>query len=558
MTLLQTIWQRDGERVVAFGPDGEVTLAELRLGSQQLARAMARLAGPDRPSMRWALCFDDSLLFAQALLACALGGHRAILPGHQRLTGLQALQSQFDGLLTDGELPGSALTAAQLRLPLLVADDELDADGAALPPERLSLTLFSSGSTGEPKAIPKDWPQLEAELRVQMALWGERLAGTGCWPASVTSTSTACCFAFCCRSASVSPLIAAASTTRSSWRCKRPLVPDRFSCVSEPARPGHCCRRLPADRLLRRSPATGRCPAGQTAVRSAAGGDLRQQRDRRHRLAPAPPGTDPWMTLPGVEVRVGPDQGLLLRSPFLPTAGGSSAPIASPCTRAVSSCWAARIGWSSWRRSASPSTRWRAPAGAGGGGSSRRAAAATGPAPDPRRCAGAEQVGVARWAELGPGRFLLALRQHASWLEPVALPRSVRRVEQMPVNAQGKRPWPQLRSCSMSLSVDSLPANTLPTVLDCETLADGVCLQLRLDPALPWFAGHFPVRPCCRGDPDPLGDALCRQPAQAGAAISRGGSAQVPAPPAPRGRVQPAPAVAGGQGPAPLSVPARR
>ena len=29
--------------------------------------------------------------------------------------------------------------------------------------------------------------------------------------------------------------------------------------------------------------------------------------------------------------------------------------------------------------------------------------------------------------------------------EPVALPRSLRRVEQMPVNAQGKRPWPQLK-----------------------------------------------------------------------------------------------------------------
>ncbi len=51
----------------------------------------------------------------------------------------------------------------------------------------------------------------------------------------------------------------------------------------------------------------------------------------------------------------------------------------------------------------------------------------------------------------------------------------------------------------MSLSVDTLPANTLPTVLACETLADGVCLQLRLDPSLPWFAGHFPGAPCCPG-----------------------------------------------------------
>ena len=56
------------------------------------------------------------------------------------------------------------------------------------------------------------------------------------------------------------------------------------------------------------------------------------------------------------------------------------------------------------------------------------------------------ELGAARWDELGQGRFLLALRQQLRpWLEPVALPRSVRRVVQMPVNAQGKRPWPQLK-----------------------------------------------------------------------------------------------------------------
>ena len=109
------------------------------------------------------------------------------------------------------------------------------------------------------------------------------------------------------------------------------------------------------------------------------------------------------------------------------------------------------------------------------------------------------ELGAARWAELGPGRFLLALRQQRPWLEPVALPRSVRRVEQMPVNTQGKRPGHNSRSCSMRLSVDSLPANTLPTVLACETLADGVRLQLRLDPDLPWFAGHFPGAPLLPG-----------------------------------------------------------
>ena len=51
----------------------------------------------------------------------------------------------------------------------------------------------------------------------------------------------------------------------------------------------------------------------------------------------------------------------------------------------------------------------------------------------------------------------------------------------------------------MSPSADTLPMNSLPTVLGCETLADGVRLQLRLDPDLPWFAGHFPGAPLLPG-----------------------------------------------------------
>ena len=110
----------------------------------------------------------------------------------------------------------------------------------------------------------------------------------------------------------------------------------------------------------------------------------------------------------------------------------------------------------------------------------------------------------------------------------------------------------------MRLSVDSLPANTLPTVLACETLADGVRLQLRLDPDLPWFAGHFPGAPLLPGVTQIhwvmhyAASLLCWRSRFTGW-ISSSSSA-----PAPRGRVQLAPAVAGGQGPASLSLSARR
>ncbi|MBW3831915.1 AMP-binding protein [Aeromonas hydrophila] len=448
MTLLQTIWQRDGERVVAFGPDGEVTLAELRRDSQQLARAMARLAGSDRPGMRWALCFDDSLLFAQALLACALGGHRAILPGHQRLAGLQALQSQFDGLLTDGELPGSALTAAQLRLPLLVADDELDADGAALPPERLNLTLFSSGSTGEPKAIPKDWPQLEAELRVQMALWGERLAGTRV----LASVSHQHIYGLLFRI--LLPLGLGRPFDRRSIDYPEQLAlqtapwcliaSPAFLSRLDPVIPAAGCRLIvssggplqPGDAQQARR-LFGQLPVEIFGSSETGGIGWRQ----RHQVQ------TPWTTLPGVEVQVGPEQGLLLRSPFLPTTEWLA------CADRIALHEEGfellgrqdRVVKLEEKRISLDEVEARLQALA-----EVEAAAVLPLQQGQRQILGAvlvlSELGAARWAELGPGRFLLALRQQLRpWLEPVALPRSVRRVEQMPVNAQGKRPWPQLK-----------------------------------------------------------------------------------------------------------------
>ncbi|MCY9821078.1 AMP-binding protein [Aeromonas media] len=448
MTLLQTLWQRDGECVVAFGPDDEVTLAELRRGSLQLARAMARYAGAGQPGARWALCFDDSLLFTQALLACALGGYQAILPGHQRLAGLQALQAQFDGLLTDGELPGAALAVPQLRLPLLVADDEPEADGAALPPECLALTLFSSGSTGEPKAIPKAWPQLEAELRVQMALWGERLADTRV----LASVSHQHIYGLLFRI--LLPLALGRPFDRRTIDYPEQLAlqtapwcliaSPAFLSRLDPAIPAAGCRLIvssggplqPGDahqaKLL-----LGQLPVEIFGSSETGGIGWRQ----RHQVQ------TPWTALPGVEVRVGPEQGLLLRSPFLPTAEWFA------CADRIALHEGGfellgrqdRVVKLEEKRISLDEVEARLQALA-----EVEAAAVLPLQQGQRQILGAvlvlSEAGTARWAELGPGRFLLALRQQLRpWLEPVALPRSVRRVEQMPVNAQGKRPWPQLK-----------------------------------------------------------------------------------------------------------------
>lgn len=448
MTLLQTLWGREDDRVVAFGPQGEVTLAELRRGSLQLARAMARHDGAGQPGARWALCFDDSLLFAQALLACALGGYQAILPGHQRLAGLQELQAQFDGLLTDSELPGAALPVPQLRLPLADAHEGLDAAHSDLAPERLDLTLFSSGSTGEPKAIPKAWPQLEAELRVQMALWGERLADARV----LASVSHQHIYGLLFRI--LLPLALGRPFDRRTID-----YPEQLAAQGAP----WCLIASPAflSRLDPAMPATG-C---QLVVSSGGPLQLEDARQAQALLGQLPveifgssetggigwrqrhQEQTPWTTLPGVEVRVGPDQGLLLRSPFL-EAGDWLA-----CADRIALHEEGfellgrqdRIVKLEEKRISLDEVEARLQALA-----EVESAAVLPLQQGQRQILGAvlvlSELGAARWDELGQGRFLLSLRQQLRpWLEPVALPRSVRRVVQMPVNAQGKRPWPQLK-----------------------------------------------------------------------------------------------------------------
>ncbi|TNJ14299.1 acyl-CoA synthetase [Aeromonas sobria] len=170
MTLLDALLQADGNRIVAF--DGQQTwkLAQLRQRAETLARQLATL-----PAQRWAICTGDSYHFCQALLACAMAGRAVVLPGHQRLAGLQELLDQraFDGLLCDEQLP----------LPCAVLRIDADETGKALPainplatlaPE---ITLYTSGSTGQPKGITKRWPLIEAEVRTQLPLWHEQLGG---------------------------------------------------------------------------------------------------------------------------------------------------------------------------------------------------------------------------------------------------------------------------------------------------------------------------------------------------------------------------------------------
>lgn len=143
------------------------TLAHLR---SDVARLMARLQ--HQQGDRWALCCEDGYRFIVALLATLHAGKIPVLPGHSRPALLNEQRALFDGVLSDAPLewPGTQLvvdTAPTLN------------DVVQFPPLRddAVIELFTSGSTGQPKRIVKPIVCLDREAGLLSAQFAERLAG---------------------------------------------------------------------------------------------------------------------------------------------------------------------------------------------------------------------------------------------------------------------------------------------------------------------------------------------------------------------------------------------
>lgn len=123
-----------------------------------------------------AICCDDSYYFAVAFFAVAYADKKMVLPGNHQPAMLSTLFENgcFDLLIDDG-LVVEDLIKNQIKLPL--ADYSVaDFCFSELKIEEVEITLFSSGSSGAPKAISKTLFMLNEEIKALEQLWGELLA----------------------------------------------------------------------------------------------------------------------------------------------------------------------------------------------------------------------------------------------------------------------------------------------------------------------------------------------------------------------------------------------
>lgn len=438
------------------------------------------------PGQRFALFFQDSLSFAAALFGLWQSGKQAWLPGDLTPASRQALASRVDAIACDlSQVP--ELPRIEPAATALAASKPLD-------PKACQLVVFTSGSTGEPQALPKRLCQLFDEISAQEQAFGAAVPGA----VVLASVSHQHIYGLLFRI--LWPLV-----TGRPLQAQAVVVLEDLAELTPPgarailiASPAHLSR-LPAleARGVEQVFSSG-APLPDTALpdclrvfghapievygSSETGGVAWRQRN--------PGSPTHWQALPGVEWRIE-DERLWLRSPHLQSAewapsADRAVPVGEGFELRGRADHIVKIAEKRVSLAAVEAALRASPL---------LADLRLVPLTLPR-----EQLGVvavpseAGWQlhdEKGRRALAESLRSSlAEVVERVVLPRRMRFLPELPVNAQGK-------STQARLLAEFDPRR--PALRAVKATESGQDLTLFIDPALPQFEGHFSEHPVLAG-----------------------------------------------------------
>jgi acyl-CoA synthetase (AMP-forming)/AMP-acid ligase II/3-hydroxymyristoyl/3-hydroxydecanoyl-(acyl carrier protein) dehydratase len=490
---------------VAFGREGPRSAADLRRDVATLATRLAPAAGA-----RLALHCHDAYAFAVGLLAAGQVGAVAVLPPSRQPGALLRLAGEVAGFVLDGADAPARLEGRPCWSPL--AGPGPEAPLVALDREAVWVELFTSGTTGEEKPVPKAVRHLEDEVAVLGAHFGAALGGSA---RMLSTASPQHLYGLLFRV--LWPLAAGRPFLRTPLLHPEELAPymdeGDFALASTPV----ALRRL-ADHAELASRAA-RC----RAVFSS-GGPLEAEVARRVADAlGAPPfevygstetggvavrqqwtGDEAWQPMPGVSAEVDPDDArLVVTSPFVSCgepvgAGRTRLPTGDRAEAAADGGFRLRgrvdrvvkiaekrlsLPDMESRLREHPAVQEAALVLLDDGPGEPRVAAVVVPS----------AAGRARYEAGGRRAIGRELSEHlGSDFDRVLLPRAWRVVDALPRDAQGKTPVRALRA----LLAD---APTRPEVLSARHEPGAVVIEWRVPPDLAQLEGHFPSQPVVAG-----------------------------------------------------------
>jgi len=486
----------DATRAVAWADGLVLTHADFLAQVDRWQRAFQASQGKS-----WAISLQDSFGFAAALFGAWHAGKSVVLPGDDRPATLAALRNIGCGLagdLSDGLQPTQAGQPALVRQPLNL--------------EEAALTVFTSGSQGQPQAIDKTlapfWSEVEAlEQAFGPILGGDERLLTITWATVSHQHIYGLLFLV------LWPLAAGRPLARQRLQYPEDMIRALGAAPSVlVATPAHL-KRL-GDHL-----AWGAVRPTLGAVFSSGGPlpfEVSQEVERLTGCRPievlgssetggiawrqATVASTPWLPFSDVRWRV--DDGCLaVHSPRLPGQGWwQTSDRVEPDGEGgfrllgrqdrIVKIEEKRVSLTAVER-ALLATPWVQEA---------KAVVVSTPI--------GERVGVVlvpsnqASALLTQGRRMLSVRLKealADSLEPMAQPRRWRFVDALPVNAQGKTPEGLLRDL-FARPVDGLvPMPEMPPVTWLEQGSDDALAVLDIHPGLSVFNGHFPMAPILPG-----------------------------------------------------------
>ena len=464
--------------------------AEPPLNHAQLCtQALSLAAGLQAQGVRRiAVHLEDAADLAVALLGAWRAGVSVLLPTDLQAQTRQRWSSEVDLWLTDQ--PDDAHLSDFNAAPL---------SAAALDLDRCSLSLCTSGSSGDPKRIDKTLRQLVNEVEALEQLWGADL-GPAC---IIGSVATQHIYGLLFRV--LWPLCAGRSFVR-----KQLAFPEDLQRASR-EHPAFAWVASPA--LLKRMGDNLDWPA-LSAVRRvfSSGGalpaDAAQSLNQRLHQWPTEifgssetggiawrQGHDLWQPFADVKLSQDNDGALLITSPYLPAGHvehTADAARISADGRFELLGRLDRIVKLEEKRISLPMLEKALVA------HEWVVEARLGVVQENRASLGAllvlSESGLHALRNQGRRTLTQALRQHLSQhCEALALPRRWRLLRQLPLNSQGKLPQADVEALLLA------PRPKAPQVLEQVETQGEWSLQLAVPPDLAYFSGHFPRAPVLPG-----------------------------------------------------------
>lgn len=164
----------DGSRDAAL-PAGDARAEYWRRWRQRVGQWQVVLEG--EAGETWALYDNDAFEFSAALFALWSLGKVACVPGSNQPLICAKLQERVAGFI--GEFPAEQFPADQGYRKLAAPAADAKAATANVRLDRLQpvMEIFTSGSSGEPQAVPKQLFQLSEEVSNLERLWGPLAEG---------------------------------------------------------------------------------------------------------------------------------------------------------------------------------------------------------------------------------------------------------------------------------------------------------------------------------------------------------------------------------------------